>query len=68
LIVLGLFRVKCEVVGTGVRPLISALIVVLSSASGIWDLCYMNLLTKFRNDSLSFCLQLYKSDDSAVVS
>jgi hypothetical protein len=48
--------------------LISALIVVLSSASRIWDLCCMNLLTKFRNGSLSFYLQLYRSDDSAVVS
>jgi hypothetical protein len=28
----------------------------------------MNLLTKFRNGSLSFCLQLYKFDDSTVVS
>jgi hypothetical protein len=28
----------------------------------------MNLLTKFRNGSLSFCLQLYRSDDSAAVS
>jgi hypothetical protein len=65
---LGFFCVRCEVVGPGVKPLISALIVVLSSASGIWDLCYMNLLTKFRNGSLSFCLQLYRSDDSAVVS
>jgi hypothetical protein len=35
--------------------LINALIVVLSSASGIWDLCCMNLLTKFRNGSLSAC-------------
>jgi hypothetical protein len=48
--------------------LISAMIVVLSSASGIWDLCYKNLLLKFRNGSLSLCLQLYRSDDSAVVS
>jgi hypothetical protein len=64
----GFFHVKCEAVGPGVRPLISALIVVLSSTSGIWDLCCMNLLTKFRNGSLSFCLQLYKSDDSVVVS
>jgi hypothetical protein len=37
-IVFGFFCVKCEVVGPGVRPLISSLIVVLSSASGIWDL------------------------------
>jgi hypothetical protein len=66
--VLGFFRVRCEAVGPRVKPLISALIVVLSSASGIWDLCYMNLLTKFRNGSLSFYLQLYRSDDSAVVS
>jgi hypothetical protein len=65
-IVLGFFHVKCEAVGPGVRPLISALIVVLSSASGIWDLCCMNLLTKFRNGSLSFCL--HRSDDSAIVS
>jgi hypothetical protein len=65
---LGFFLVRCEAVGPGVRPLISALIVVLSSASGIWDLYCMNLLTKFRNGSLSFCLQLYKSDASAVVS
>jgi hypothetical protein len=43
--VFGFFHVKCEAVGPGVRPLISALIVVLSSTSGIWDLCYMNLLT-----------------------
>jgi hypothetical protein len=48
--------------------LISVWIVVLSSASGIWDLCCMNLLTKFRSGSLSFCLQLYRSDDLAVVS
>jgi hypothetical protein len=48
--------------------LISVLIVVLSSASGIWDLCCMNLLTKFRNGSISLCLQLYRSYDSAVVS
>jgi hypothetical protein len=46
---LGFFRVRCEVVGFGVRPLISALIVVLSSASGICDLYCMNLLTKFHN-------------------
>jgi hypothetical protein len=57
------FWVRCEAVGPGVRPLISAWIVVLSSASGIWDLYCMNLLTKFRNGSLSFCLQLYKFDD-----
>jgi hypothetical protein len=38
--------------------LISALIAVLSSASGIWHLCCMNLLMKFRNGSLSFYLQL----------
>jgi hypothetical protein len=50
------------------QALIGALIVVFSSASGIWDLCCMNLLTKFRNGSLSFCLQLYRSDASAVVS
>jgi hypothetical protein len=66
--VLGFFLVRCEAVGPGVKPLISALIVVLSSASGIWDLYCMNLLTKFRNASLSFCLQLYRSDDSTVVS
>jgi hypothetical protein len=48
--------------------LMSACIVVLSSASRIWDLCCMNLLTKFRSGSLSFCLQLYRSDDSTVVS
>jgi hypothetical protein len=35
---------------------------------GFWDLCCMNLLMKFRNGALSFCLQLYRSDDSAVVS
>jgi hypothetical protein len=64
---LGLFRFRCEVVGPGVIPLISACIVVLS-ASGIWDLCCMNLLTKFRNGSLSFCLQLYRSDDWDVAS
>jgi hypothetical protein len=34
-IVLGFFHVKCEAVEPGVRPLISALIVVFSSASGI---------------------------------
>jgi hypothetical protein len=62
------FRVKCEAVGPGVGPLISACIVVLSSTSGIWDLCCMNLLTKFRNGSLSFCLQLYRFDDCVVVS
>jgi hypothetical protein len=66
--VLGFFLVRCESVGPGVRPLINALIVVFSSASRIWDLCCMNLLTKFRSGSLSFCLQLYKSDASAVVS
>jgi hypothetical protein len=33
--VLGFFLVRWEAVGPGVRPLISALIVVLSSASGI---------------------------------
>jgi hypothetical protein len=66
--VLDFFHVRCEVVGPVVRPLISALIVVLSSASGICGLCCMNLLTKFCNGSLSFCLQLYKSDDSTVVS
>jgi hypothetical protein len=43
--------------------LISACIVVLSSAFGIWDLCCINLLIKFRNGSLSFCLQWYRSDD-----
>jgi hypothetical protein len=48
--------------------LISALIIVLSSSSGIWNLCCTNLLTKFRNGYLSICLQLYMSDDSAVVS
>jgi hypothetical protein len=67
-IVFGFFCVRCEAVGPGVRPLISVLIVVLSSASRIWDLCYMNLLTKFRNGFLYFCLQSYSSDDSAVVS
>jgi hypothetical protein len=67
-IVLDFYRVKCEAVDPRVRPLISALIVVLSSTSGIWDLCCMNLLKKFRNGSLSFYLQLYRSDDSAVVS
>jgi hypothetical protein len=66
--VLGFFLVRCEAVGPGVRPLINALIVVLSSAYGMWDLCCMNLLTKFRSGSLSFCLQLYKSDAPAVVS
>jgi hypothetical protein len=50
------------------RHLIGACIVVLSSTSGIWDLCCMNLLTKFHSGSLSFCLQLYRSDDSTVVS
>jgi hypothetical protein len=59
----GYFHDKCEAVSPGVRPLISACIVVLPSASGIWDLCCMNLLTKFRNGSLSFCLQMYRSDD-----
>jgi hypothetical protein len=52
---LGFFLVRCEAVGPGVRPLISALIVVFSSASGIWDLYCMKLFTKFRNGSLSFC-------------
>jgi hypothetical protein len=65
---LGFFLVKCEVVGPGVKPLISALIMVLSSTSGICALCYMNLLKKFCSGSLSFCLQLYRSDDTAVVS
>jgi hypothetical protein len=67
-IVLGFFHVKCEAVGPEARPLISALIAVLSSASGIWDLYCMNLLTKFRNGALSFYLQLHKFDDSTVVS
>jgi hypothetical protein len=61
-------NVKLLVLESWSQTLISALIVVLSSASGICDLCCMNLFTKFRNGSLSFCLQLYKSDDSAVVS
>jgi hypothetical protein len=60
---LGLFRVRCDAVGPGVRPLIEACIVVLSSAYEIWDLCCMNLLTKFLNGSLSFCLQMYRCDD-----
>jgi hypothetical protein len=57
-IVLGFFRIRCKAVCPGVRPLISACIVVLSSASGIWDLYCMNLLTKLHIGSLSFCLQL----------
>jgi hypothetical protein len=64
---LGFFRVKCEVVGPGVRPLISAWIIVLSSSSRIRDLYYTNL-TKFRSGSLYFCLQLYRSDDSRLLS
>jgi hypothetical protein len=48
---------KCKAVGPGVRPLISAGIVVLSSVPGVWDFCYMNLLTKFCSGSLSLCLQ-----------
>jgi hypothetical protein len=66
--ILGFFLVRCEAVGPRVRPLINVLIVVLSSASRIWDLYCMNLLTKFCSGSLSFCLQLYKSNASAVVS
>jgi hypothetical protein len=65
---LGFLSSQMRSFGPGVRPLINALIVVLSPASGIWDLCCMNFLTKFRRGSLSFCLQLYKSNDSAVVS
>jgi hypothetical protein len=64
---LGFFRVKCEAVGPGVRPLISAWIIVLSSASGIRDLYYTNFM-KFCSGSLYFCLQLYRSDDSRLLS
>jgi hypothetical protein len=35
--VYGSFLVRCEAVGPGVRPLISAWILFLSTVPGIWD-------------------------------
>jgi hypothetical protein len=64
----GSFLVKCELVGPGVRPLINAWIVVLSTVLGICDFCYMNLLMKLWSGSLSLCLQLKRSDGFAEVS